>query len=310
MKLPKYSVVIPVFNEQGSLVELDKRLHTVMKQLGSYEIIYVDDGSVDGSSDVLEQLNGVVITLARNYGQATALDAGFKEARGEIIISMDADLQNDPSDIPRLITYMNDSGLDVVAGWRKVRRDSVGIRFVSGVSRILRQLLIHDPVHDTGCTLRVYRRAVLQGISLSGEMHRYLLAMLRWRGARIGEMVVRHHRRKSGYSKYGYGKVVRGMIDLLYIWFIHKYHQRPLHVFGYLSVMSGMISLLGFVIAGYDKIFMGVSLNRSGWFLIGIFLGLAGILLFSFGIIIDLLLKIHLQLPQGRRPYTIIGIRR
>jgi len=302
-----YSLVIPVYNESENIHKLDSEIREVMNGLGkSYEILYVNDGSSDNSMDVLKELKNVrIINLNRNYGQATALDAGFKTAKGELIISMDSDLQNDPHDIPKMLKKLNDEDLDVVCGWRKNRKDKSGIKILTRTGRLLRNILIGDKVHDTGCTLRVYKKEAVKSLDLQGEMHRYILALLSWKGFKIGEIVVNHRPRNAGKTKYGYSKALRGFIDLLYIWFIQKYSQRPLHVFGYLSAISFVVATLCGLYSIYDKIFHGQSLNRSGWFFLSIFFGIITALFFISGIIIDLLIKIYLNSSPYEERYYI-----
>ncbi len=205
------------------------------------------------------------------YGQATALHAGFAKAIGEIIISLDGDGQNDPADISRLLEKMQSENLDVVAGWRKVRSDKKGIRVLTKIGRVFRRALISDPVHDTGCTLRVYTREAAQSLDIGGEMHRYILALLRWKGFTIGEVIVNDRARLHGTSKYGYGKAVRGFIDLLYIWFIYKYSQRPLHLFGYMGLASFLLSIVSLIYTLYDKFALGLHINRNIWFFLTFF---------------------------------------
>jgi len=302
-----YSLVIPVYNEQGNVEKLNKEIKDVMHSLGeNYEVIYINDGSTDNTINELKSLKKVkIINLNKNYGQATALDAGFKASQGEIVISMDGDLQNDPKDIPKLLKSLKQRNLDVVAGWRLHRKDKSGIKILTRTGRFLRKLLIKDDVHDTGCTLRVYKRKAVKSLDISGEMHRYILAILRWKGFKIGEVVVNHRPRVNGKTKYGYDKAIKGFIDLIYIWFIDKYSQRPLHIFGsaglitfFLGICSGLFSL-------YRKIFLGLSLNRDGWFFLTFFLILMGIVFFSFGIVIDIIMKIHLNNSPYEKRYYI-----
>jgi glycosyltransferase involved in cell wall biosynthesis len=302
----KYSVVVPVYNEDGNVEILHKEIKSVMDSLGNYEIIYINDGSKDDTFNHLKKLKKVkIIDLNRNYGQSTAMDAGFKEAVGEIIISMDGDLQNDPKDIPKLLDKLENEDLDVVVcGWRKNRKDKGGIRVLTKIGRFCRKVMIKDDVHDTGCTLRVYKREAAKSLDLQGEMHRYILAMLRWKGFKIGEVVVNHRPRVNGKTKYGYSKAERGFIDLIYVWFISKYSQRPLHMFGRLTVISFLIGFISLILTIIARI-GGLSLNRNGWFFLTIFFFLAGIMFFSFGIIIDLLIKIyHNTSPQEKRYYV------
>lgn len=303
----KYSFVIPVYNEAGNITSLDKETKALIeREKLNAEIIYINDGSTDGSLAELNFLQGVtIINLNRNYGQATALDAGFKHAQGDVIISLDGDGQNNPADIPALLKKLHEENLDVVAGWRKTRSDKGRIKVLTKIGRFLRKILIQDKVHDTGCTLRVYRKKAIKSLDLQGEMHRYILALLRWKGFRIGEIVVNDRARVHGVSKYGISKALRGFIDLVYIWFIHKFSQRPLHIFGYISFIVFMIGVFLLAYATYQKIFLGVGINRSGHFLLGSFSMLTAIILFSFGIVIDLLIKIHLNnSPHEKRYYV------
>jgi hypothetical protein len=218
---------------------------------------------------------------------------------------MDGDGQNDPHDMIPLIKKLEHERLDVVAGWRKDRKDKGNIRVLTRIGRAFRHILISDTVHDTGCTLRAYRIEAVQALDIGGEMHRYILALLRWKGFKIGELVVNHRVRRHGVSKYGMSKALRGMIDLLYIWFIHKYSQRPLHLFGYIAALSGLFSTLAIGWAVYGKLFFGLSLNRNGWFFLGFFFLLASIMLFSFGIIVDLLIRIQLTTSPHEKRYYV-----
>ena len=301
------SIVIPVFNEEGNIIKLDKEIkEAVAKITVKFEIIYINDGSTDGSLEELKSLKDItIVNLNRNYGQATALDAGFRACTGEYVVSLDGDGQNDPADISILLEKLKTENLDVVAGWRKDRNDSNGINLLTKVGRLLRRILIKDVVHDTGCTLRVYKKKAVESLDIGGEMHRYILAILRWKGFKIGEMVVDHRPRTVGKSKYGYSKAVRGFIDLIYIWFIQKYSQRPLHLFGYTSLSLFFLSFLLMVVTVYQKLELGASVNRSGYFLIGAFAFLTAIILFSFGIVIDLLINIKFNSSHTEKRYYV-----
>ncbi len=303
----KISVVIPVYNEEGNIIPLYDDLLPVIRQLtDDYEIIYVNDGSFDKSKEELCSLEDVtVIELNRNYGQATALDAGFKEATGDIIISLDGDGQNDPQDIKKMLLKLKEEDLDVVTGWRKNRQDKKNIRFITMVARMLRKLFINSKLNDSGCTLRVYRKEAAKSLDIGGEMHRYILALLKWKGFKIGEVVVNHRERKKGKSKYNSRKAVRGFIDLVYVWFIHKYSGRPMHLFGYMGILSFIFGTAATIWSFYVRFFGGVSLNRNGWFFIGFFCLLAGIIFFSFGIVLDLLVKLQLTSSPYEKRYYI-----
>jgi len=304
------SVVVPIYNEEGNITKLDQDIkNSVSKITSDFEIIYINDGSKDGSQNELESLNNVtIINLNRNYGQATALDAGFKACTGKLVVSLDGDGQNDPKDISILLEKLQSEKLDVVAGWRKNRKDSGGINILTRIGRLLRRILIGDTVHDTGCTLRVYKKEAVESLDIQGEMHRYILALLKWKGFKIGEVVVQHHARTIGKSKYNYSKAIRGFIDLVYIWFIQKFSQRPLHLFGYTSFFLFFVGIMSGLVSVYQKIFLNQSINRSGYFLIGSFMILTSIILFSFGIVIDLLIRVQFNSSQNEKRYYIRDI--
>jgi glycosyltransferase involved in cell wall biosynthesis len=309
MAFEKISIVIPIHNESGNIHSLNAELELVLPALAStHEIIYVNDASTDSSLQELLQLkNVIIITLSRRYGQATALTAGFAHATGDVVVSLDGDGQNDPADIPLLISTLEEKNLDVVAGWRKTRKDKQGILVLTRIGRALRKALINDNVHDTGCTLRAYRSPAAKSLAIGGEMHRYVLALLRWKGFSIGEVVVNDRARVHGVSKYTYSKAVRGFIDLIYVWFIFKYSQRPLHLFGYMSLVTFVLSLISGGFTLYDKIFRNLHVNRDGWFFLTFFF-ITAIMLFSFGIIIDLLMRIYLNTSPTEKPFYIRSI--
>ena len=302
----KYSVIVTIYEEAGNISQLDKELRSVMNKLGSYEIIYINDGSRDDSLQNLKKLkNSTIINLNRNYGQSIALDAGFKAAQGDIIISLDGDLQNDPKDIPRLLDKLEKDNLEVVAGWRKDRKDPSGIKVLTKIGKLFRSLLIKDGVHDTGCTLRAYRKEAAKSLDLWGEMHRYILALLRWKGFTIGEVVVNHRPRTSGKTKYNYKKSYKGFIDLIYIWFLNKYSNRPLHMFGGLGLISSLLGLVIGIWSIYQKIAVNLPLNRNGWFFLGFFMIILGVMLFCFGILMDITIRTNLNSSPVERRYYV-----
>jgi glycosyltransferase involved in cell wall biosynthesis len=269
----------------------------------------VNDGSTDGTLRLLRSLIGAtVIDLARRYGQATALDAGFRQAQGSVIVSLDGDGQNDPHDIPHLLAELDAKQLDVVTGWRTHRSDTAGVQAITRAARFLRKLFIDDRIHDSGCTLRAYRRAAVESLDLQGEMHRYILALLRWKGFRIGELPVNDRPRTGGISKYGYGKAVRGFIDLIYVWFLYKFSQRPFHLFGYLGLTSFALSIVSLAFTIYDKLALHTHVNRDSWFFLTFFFLLMAIMLFSFGIVIDLLIRTYYNGSKYEKRYHIRSI--
>jgi len=303
----EYSIIIPIYNEEANVPILDKEIKKIMNKISkSYEVIYINDGSTDKTLENLKKLKKVVIVnLNRNYGQATALDAGFKTSRGKMVISIDGDLQNDPKDIPRLLEKLEKDKLDVVCGWRKKRKDKLTIRILTKIGKFLRRRLVKDDVHDTGCTLRVYKAGVVKTLDIGGEMHRYIVALLRWKGFKIGELKVNHRARVNGKTKYGYSKAIRGFVDLIYMWFIEKYYQRPLHIFGAGGILIGFIGFMIELWMAYEKISNGIDLSGNAWFLLGFFLMGGGIMLFVSGILFDIILKIYLNTSRQEKRYYV-----
>jgi len=290
------SVVIPTYNENGNVRILCDELHQALDNKYSYEIIFVDDGSSDGTQEELRALwreeRATVLYLRRNFGQSSAMAAGIGIAHGKVIVTLDADLQNDPKDIPMLIDQLEE-GYDVVCGWRQDRHDSFFKKMLSKGANWLRMKLTSENIHDSGCTLRAYRRECLQDIDLHGEMHRFMPALLHWRGYQIGEQRVTHRFRRNGKSKYGQGRILRGLLDLVLVAFWHKFAFRPIHLFGTLGVL---ISLLGVGVTTFlvtERLFFDAPLADRPLFIFGLFGIVVGIQFFALGIITDVLMKIY-----------------
>src|ERR687886_1422255 len=262
---PDISVFLPVFDEEPNLRPLHEKLDKALEQLGrSAEIIYVDDGSRDGSLDVLRELAHLdgrvrVVALRRNYGQTAAMAAGIDAARGRVLIPMDADLQNDPADIVRLLEKL-DEGYDVVSGWRKDRQDKLITRKIpSQIANRVISWIGGVPLHDYGCSLKAYRREVLVDVRLYGEMHRFIPIYASWAGARVTELPVEHHARTMGRSKYGISRTIKVIFDLMTIKFMASYQTKPIYVFGTFGMVAFLIALAAAVWATVLKLAYGTS---------------------------------------------------
>lgn len=302
---PYLSIVAPVYNEEGNVRELHAKIVEACQKLGkTFEIIFVDDGSKDGTVKDCEGLSPLtLIKFRKNFGQTAAMDAGFKQAQGEIIVTMDSDLQNDPADIPLLLEEM-EKGFDVVSGWRYQRKDTLSKHLASRAANLLRKVLINDTIHDSGCSLKAYKKECFKDVDLFGEMHRFIPAILELQGYKVGEVKVTHHPRVHGVTKYNWKRGMKGIVDMISVWFWRKYSNRPLHLFG----GTGMIlSFGGFLILSWmaiEKLFLGAELSEKIWPLVGIFLVLVGIQLFVFGLLADIMLKNYYK-GHGKMNYNI-----
>jgi len=252
---PEISVFLPVYNEEPNLRPLHAKLDDALKELGrSAEIIFVDDGSTDGSLTVLREIAAMdhrvrVVALKRNYGQTAAMAAGIDAARGKVLIPMDADLQNDPADIVRLLEKL-DQGFDVVSGWRKHRKDKMVTRKIpSMIANRMISWIGGVPLHDYGCSLKAYRRESLQDVRLYGEMHRFIPIYASWAGARVTEIAVEHHARTMGQSKYGLSRTIKVVFDLITIKFMASYQTKPLYLFGWAGLLTFAVSFLSALLA-------------------------------------------------------------
>lgn len=297
------SIVIPTYNEEGNVAELHRQLLAVLNRLGkSYEIIFIDDGSTDRTLAILATLSPVtIIRFRKNFGQTAAIDAGIKNASGNIIVTMDADLQNDPQDIPTLLATI-DEGYDVVAGWRWQRKDPASKRFISRGANVLRSIFVNDGIHDSGCTLKAFRKECFDQTDLHGEMHRFIPAILRWQGFTVTEIKVRHHARMSGATKYNWKRILKGLLDMMGVWFWRKFANRPLHLFGGLGVVIGGAGFIIGVVIAVLRLFGVISLTNRIWPLVAVFMVLAGLQLFVSGILADIAVK---QYYRNRHTYSV-----
>jgi glycosyltransferase involved in cell wall biosynthesis len=300
----KYSIVVPAYNEEDAVGPLHREIKEVMERLHeSYEIIFVDDGSSDKTCERLSALTPVIIVKFRkNFGQTAALDAGIKNSSGEIIIMLDADGQNPPSEIPKLLDKMKE-GHDVVSGWRNKRKDTSAKKFISRGANFLRKFLINDQIHDSGCTLKAYKKECFDGLDLQGEMHRFIPAILRWHGFKISEVQVEHRPRTTGKTKYNWKRILKGFIDMLSVWFWRKYSNRPLHLFGGLGIIIGGFGTLLGLYLFIGRLFGAFSLQNRIWPLVSIFMILAGLQLFVSGLLADIAVKSYYQ---GKRSVYFI----
>ncbi len=304
------TVTVPVFNELDNLQPLYDRTAAALNALGrSWELILIDDGSTDGSSARLDEIaardpNVVVAHLSRNYGQTAAFMAGLDLARGDIIVPMDGDLQNDPADIARLLAKL-DEGFDVVSGWRKDRQDhAIKRNFTSRVANTLISRVSGVHLHDYGCSLKAYRREVLAGVKLYGEMHRFVPIYASWNGARVSELPVLHHRRLHGESKYGLERIIKVVLDLIVVKFLFHYADKPIYVFG----GFGLLSLLGSLGAGIWaialKLFESTSLIQTPLPLLSVFLAVTGILSILMGLLAEMLNRTYHE-SQSKPVYRV-----
>ncbi|MBS3098114.1 glycosyltransferase family 2 protein [Candidatus Woesearchaeota archaeon] len=302
------SIVVPVFNEEKNVGILYSRLTDVLRRIKkAYEIIFVDDGSNDRSFYVLRRIHEKdkrvkIIKFRKNFGQTAALDAGFKNSKGMIIITIDADLQNDPDDIPRLLEKMEE-GYDVVSGWRIKRKDSLLKKIPSKFSNLFVRKFTKVSIHDSGCTLKAYKKECFNGLDLYGEMHRFIPGLLKWKGFKIGEIKVKHHPRRYGQSKYGVARLLKGFLDLLIIKFWMQYSARPIHLFGGFGIL---FSSVGFVIGLYltiIRIFFNQPLSNRPLLLLALLLIILGVQLVVFGVLADIMIKVYYK--EGRDVYSI-----
>lgn len=293
-KFQKVSVLVPLFNEEESLTKLSNQISNVFDTISpDYEILFVDDGSTDNSLKVIKDLSRAnnkirYISFRKNYGKSAALNIGFKGASGDVVVTMDADLQDDPSEIPSLLAELQ-KGFDLVSGWKKKRHDPFVKKYSSRFFNYVTKIMSGIKIHDFNCGLKAYKKAVIKSISIHGELHRYIPVLADWKGFKVSEVVVKHHPRKYGKTKFGISRFFKGFIDLITVIFTTRYIQRPLHFFGMLGVISFII---GFVIDAYlsilwllDKIHLS---NRPILFL-GTVLIIVGVQLFSLGLIGEML---------------------
>ncbi|NQU39184.1 MAG: glycosyltransferase family 2 protein [Lentisphaerae bacterium] len=299
------SVVVPIYNEEESVALLCEKLHAAVSGLGlTYEIVLVDDGSSDQTWPALKQLSQKypclrLIRFRRNFGQTAAMSAGFRESQGEIVVTLDADLQNDPKDIPLLIEKMNE-GFDVVSGWRKNRKDAfLNRRLPSMLANGLISKITGVPLHDYGCTLKAYRREVMQNVHLYGEMHRFIPALANWVGGQVTEVVVDHHARQFGTSKYGISRTAKVVLDLFTVKFLLHYSKGPMQIFGKIGMWFGLpgVLMVGLMVLGHlSHLLFGTEtaawlIKRPFWVISSFMLIFCGIQFLCMGLLAELQIR-------------------
>ena len=290
------SVIIPVFNEIGSLPELMDQLQKVLHIYKKWEILFVDDGSTDGSTEFLNDLSRkdekvTLIQFHRNYGKSAALAEGFKRAKGEYLITMDADLQDDPAEIPNLMKKLEE-GFDLVSGWKKERKDPISKRFPSKIFNYVTRIMTGVKIHDFNCGLKIYRKSVIKTLDLYGGRHRYIPALAGHNKFRISEIQVNHRPRVHGVTKYGGSRLFHGFFDLISIIFMNRYTQQPLHLFGFFGLFCGLASLTVELYVIGRKIFSGHSFyEHLALMLFGAMLFILGLWFFSIGLIAEMITR-------------------
>lgn len=307
---PELSIFLPVLNEEDNLGPMHEKIKAALKALGKKaEVIYVDDGSTDKSLSILREIAAEdprvrVISFRRNYGQTAAMSAGIDAAKGEILIPMDADLQNDPADIERLLQKL-DEGYDVVSGWRKNRQDKLISRKIpSQIANRVISWIGGVPLHDYGCSLKAYRREVLKDVKLYGEMHRFIPIYASWAGARVAEIPVEHHARTMGKSKYGISRTIKVIFDLMTIKFMASYQTKPIYVFGTFGVIAFLVSILAGLYALWLKFRHEADFVQTPLPILSIVLFAIAVQFFLMGLLAEMLVRTYHE-SQEKAIYTV-----
>jgi glycosyltransferase involved in cell wall biosynthesis len=319
---PELSVVVPIYNEAGNLPDLHARLSAALAKLGrSYEVVFVNDGSKDDSERLLDELaakdpRAVVVHFRRNFGQTAAMSAGFDLARGKILVPMDGDLQNDPDDVGRLLAKL-DEGHDVVSGWRKDRQDPLSKKIPSRIANAIISWVSGVPLHDYGCTLKAYRREFLEGVTLYGEMHRFIPIYASFRGARVTELPVAHHPRTRGKSNYGIERTLKVLLDLILVKFFASFMNKPIYLFGSFGCLALVASFLSLAAAVVFKLIppdnpwdpmLHKDFVQTPLPVLGALLGVLGVLIVLQGLMAEMVMRTYYE-SQGKTIYLVRAIR-
>jgi len=303
------SVVVPLYNEEENIRLLHEKIKRALDLLGQeYEILFIDDGSTDKTLSLLEEIQAkddrvIVLSLRRNFGQTAAFAAGFDFSRGDVVVTMDGDLQNDPADIPKLLELMKDN--DLVSGWRKKRKDPF---FTRRLPSIMANWLISKvtgvQLHDYGCSLKAYRRDVIKNLKLYGEMHRFIPAVASWYGVRVAEVETVHYPRLHGKSKYGISRTLKVVLDLITVKFLQSFSTKPIQFFGPVGLFSGFLGFLMLFYLSADKIFFGHDIGGRPLLLLGALLIIVGIQLIGMGLLGEMLVRVYHE--SQRKPIYVI----
>ena len=303
------SIVIPIYNEEENVQILHEKLREVLNPLKEdYEILFIDDGSTDRTLSLLEEIQAmdkkvIVLSLRRNFGQTAAFAAGFDFARGDVIITMDGDLQNDPADIPKLLELIKDN--DLVSGWRKKRRDPFFTRRLpSKIANWLISKVTGVKLHDYGCSLKAYRRDVIKNLKLYGEMHRFIPAVASWYGVRVAEVETVHHPRMRGKSKYGISRTIKVVLDLITVKFLQSFSTKPIQFFGPIGLLSGSLGFFILLYLSADKLLFGHDIGGRPLLLLGALLIIVGIQLIGMGLLGEMLVRVYHE--SQRKPIYVI----
>lgn len=300
------SIVVPLYNEEDNVVLLTKKIHESLEGY-NYQIIYVDDFSKDSTRKIVNAMNDYkvhLIALKKNYGQSLALAAGIDYAEGDFIITMDGDLQNDPTDIPQMLQYAVNGEYDLVTGIRQKRQDSLVKKIPSKIANFLVRRITNLDIKDNGCALKVFSKDIAKDLNLYGEMHRFITLLAYLEGAQIKQVPVKHHARHAGVSKYGLERVFKVIADMMLLLFIRKYFQRPIHLFGIFGVLLIMVGILINMYLLIVKFGFGEDIGTRPLLIFGLMFILAGIQLFTIGIVMELLIRTYYE-SQQKRPYRI-----
>jgi glycosyltransferase involved in cell wall biosynthesis len=300
----KLSIIIPCLDEEGNIRPLHLELKPILSSLGAeYEIIFIDDGSSDNSFEAMKELAAEdprvkIVRFRKTFGQTAALSAGFHLARGDVIIPLDGDLQNDPSDIPRLLAALED-GCDVVSGWRKERKDTLIMRRIpSWMANKLISLISGVKLHDYGCTMKAYRKSILKDVRLYGEMHRFIPIYANWQGGRVREIVVNHRPRVHGKTKYRINRIVKVILDLMVIKFLEKYSQNPIYLFGGFGLTSIFFSMISFAMMIYYKFWGDKTFIETPLPMLTVMFGLIGVVSIMIGLVAEMGTRTYYESQQ------------